>query len=204
MSAENSRAPSTREEAILAGATRRLNQNPAASMADLAQAIGISRATLHRHFATRDELLHRLGLRAIGDWEQGYREVGVAEATASGDPEVLAGTLRRLVERYVATIDEYGFALTDDVVAGNDDVREWIERLEEQGVEFIAAAQRAGVLDPDLPARWISDALYGLLIGARDSLRAGNVARRDLADLVVRTLLRGVGASGHGARGGKR
>jgi len=197
-------AHTTKEDAILAAATRRLNQNPAASMADLAQAIGISRATLHRHFATREELLHKLGLRAVGDWEQAYREVGVAEATASGDPALLADTIRRLVHRYVATIDEYGFALTDHVVAGNDDVLEWIERLEEQGVAFIAAAQRAGVLDPDLPTRWISDALYGLLIGARDSLRAGNVARRDLADLVVGTLLRGVGAPDGEAREGKR
>ncbi|MEW2357304.1 TetR/AcrR family transcriptional regulator [Spirillospora sp. NPDC029432] len=188
----------TKEEAILAAATRRLNENPTASMTDLAEATGISRATLHRHFATREALLHRLGLRAVGEWERIHREVGLADATRSGDPDLLARTMRDLVHGYLETIDAYGFVLTDHFIYGAPDLMAWIERLEKDGIGFIAAAQHAGVLNPALPPRWISDALYGLLIGARDSLRYGNVARRDIEDLLLTTFLRGVGPADRG------
>ncbi|MFB4313029.1 TetR/AcrR family transcriptional regulator [Actinomadura sp. 21ATH] len=186
----------TKEEAILAAATRRLNENPTASMTELAEAAGISRATLHRHFATREALLHRLGTRAVGEWERVHREVGLAEAGRSRDPELLARTMRELIHGYLHTVDEHGFALTDHFVYGAPDLMAWIERLEKDGFAFIEAVQRAGVLNPALPARWISDALYGLLIGARDSLRSGNVARRDIEDLLLTTFLRGVGPAG--------
>ncbi|MEV4256927.1 helix-turn-helix domain-containing protein, partial [Spirillospora sp. NPDC049652] len=51
-------------EEILGAATRHLNAEPTASMAQLAEAAGVSRATLHRHFASREDLLRALGERA--------------------------------------------------------------------------------------------------------------------------------------------
>jgi AcrR family transcriptional regulator len=181
------------EETILATATRRLNEAPTASMADLAAAIGISRATLHRHFATREALLHRVGLRAVARWERIHDDIGLEAATASGDAATLEAALRPLLRGYLVTIAEFGFALTDHFVTGLPDVVEWADRLEEREIAFVAAAQRAGVLDPGLPPRWISDALYGLLIGARDGLRRGDFARRDAEELVFTTFMRGAG-----------
>ena len=66
----------TRDE-VLAAAQRHLNVDPRASMAVLAAAAGVGRATLHRHFASRDDLLHELGTREL-DTETAAATLGVA------------------------------------------------------------------------------------------------------------------------------
>ncbi|GAA2604799.1 TetR/AcrR family transcriptional regulator [Actinomadura fulvescens] len=184
------------EEKIIAAATRHLNQEPTASMARLAEAIGTSRATLHRHFASREDLLHTLGVRSLDRWEASQREAGLAEAAASGDPARITEGLHTVLRLFVADADEYGFALTDYFMAEMPDLVARANELAEREIAFYAAAQRAGVLRTDLSARWISYTVYGLLVAARDSLRHGSVARRDLDQLVLETFLNGNGAGG--------
>ncbi|MFC5751942.1 TetR/AcrR family transcriptional regulator [Actinomadura rugatobispora] len=186
------------EETILAAATRHLNRDPGASMADLAKAIGISRATLHRHFATRETLLHHIAERALDRWERVQDEAEIDDAAASGDPARVAASLRALLRGFLPLIDEHGFALTVHLVAAYlaadvSALEERSERLEEREIALYAAAQRAGVLRADLPARWVSDALFGLLIGLRDGLARGDVAPRDIERLLFTTFFDGVG-----------
>ncbi|KAB2344023.1 TetR/AcrR family transcriptional regulator [Actinomadura rudentiformis] len=183
-------------EKIIAAAIKHLNKEPTASMARLAEAIGTSRATLHRHFASREALIHELGERSLDRWEASQNEAGLAEAAASGDPERIAAALRTAIHLFVLDVDEYGFTLTDHFLAELPDLVARANELEEREVVFYTAAQRAGVLRSDVPVRWISYAVYGLLIAARDSLRYGNVARRDLDKLVLETFLNGNGAGG--------
>ena len=59
-----------------------------------------------------------------------------------------------------------------------------------------AAAQAAGVLRDDVSPRWLSQACYGLLVAARDALRAGDVPRRDLDAVVSSFFLHGASAPG--------
>ncbi|MGK5554408.1 TetR/AcrR family transcriptional regulator [Actinomadura kijaniata] len=182
------------EDEILAAATRHLNEEPTASMAEIAGAIGISRATLHRHYASREALVHRLGQRACAGWERSQDEAGIVAATASGDPAALDRALRRLLRAFVVDADEYGFALTDHFLNHLPDLVEWGERLEAREVAFYTACQRAGVLRADLPPRWVSNVVYGLTIAVRESLRHGDVARRDIGELLIGTFLSGAGA----------
>ena len=66
---------------ILAAAQRHLNAAPTASMAEIASAAGIGRATLHRHFASRDALLAEIADRSLGRWEM---RLDAAEVEAVG------------------------------------------------------------------------------------------------------------------------
>lgn len=183
-------------EQILTAAIRHLNEDPTASMAELAEAVGISRATLHRHFSSRDELMVALGHRALAEWAQAQEAAGVAEGAASTDPEEIRRVLDALLGRLIEVADAYGFGLTDHAMAVHPDLLRRSDELEEREVALFAAAQRAGLLRADLPPRWISNAVFGLLVAVRESLRRGEVARRDVHHLLTTTFFQGVAGDG--------
>ena len=184
---------STRDT-VLSAAQRLLTTDPTASMAQIAAAAGVGRATVHRHFSSREELLHEIGVRSLDRWEASQREVGLDEVVASGDPARIRDCLERLIDQFVVDADEMGIALTDPTVVNAPDLRQRAEALFTHEVTLYAAAQAAGVLRDDVPARWLGHSLFGLLVAVRDALVAGDIARRDAEALVRSTFLEG-GAS---------
>nr|WP_269330410.1 TetR/AcrR family transcriptional regulator [Kineosporia babensis] len=178
----------------MAAAQRCLNADARASMTDLATAAGVGRATLHRHFSTRDELLHELGTRSLDRWQQSMRGAGVAEAIASGQAGPIEACLRDLLSRYLADFDDFGFTLTDPYLRSAPDLMERTEQLSEEETALLAAGQRAGLLRADLDPRWLSSAVYGILVAARDAVTFGRIARRDLDEYVLVTFLEGTRA----------
>ncbi|SDH53605.1 TetR/AcrR family transcriptional regulator [Nonomuraea jiangxiensis] len=184
--------PMSREQ-IMTAAIQHLNENPAASMAQLAEAVGISRATLHRQFSSREELMVALGHRAHEQWHRAQVNAGMAEATGSTDPYVIDKAMHALLLGLIEVADEYGFGLTETAMAFHPELKHRSDELEEREVAFYAAAQRAGLLRADLPVRWVSNTVYGLLVTVRESLRHGDVARRDVPRLLLTTFLQGAG-----------
>ncbi|MFI6496092.1 TetR/AcrR family transcriptional regulator [Nonomuraea typhae] len=177
---------------IVNAAIRHLNKAPAASMAEIAQAAGISRATLHRHFSTRDDLLYALGVRALDSWAHVHESVGLAEGMKAGlDADGLKDLLDRLLIKTLDSLDEHGFALTEHALSRYEDLVRRSEKLENEEIALFAAAQRAGVLRAELPVRWVSNTVYGLLVAIRDGLRQGDIARRDIPKLFLDTFYRG-------------
>ena len=183
---------SDRREQILGSAQRLLNVDATASMGVIAESGGISRATMHRYFPTRESLLTELGTRSLDRWQQRL-DAGPAEGVAAtGDPVRIAAAIDELVRGYVEDAHDFGFALTDHVILADVSLRERTEHLTSREAALWAAAQGAGVLRVDLPPRWICHAVYGLLVAGREAARLGDVASRDLADLVLSTFLKGV------------
>jgi AcrR family transcriptional regulator len=180
-------------EDILGAAQRQLNRDAGSSMAVVAKAAGVGRATLHRHFASREALLTEIGTRSLDRWESRLRDRDVAATGASGDAARIAACLHGLVADFVADADDFGFALTDSYMCTEPALKRRADLLFEQEIAFYAAAQAAGVLRADVPARWVGHSMYGQLIAARDALRDGDVARRDLDALVLSTFLTGSG-----------
>ncbi|MFI6292591.1 TetR/AcrR family transcriptional regulator [Nonomuraea sp. NPDC050790] len=177
---------------IVAVAIHHLNHAPNASMAEIAQAAGISRATLHRHFSTRADLQYELATRALDAWAKTHATVGLADALrADLDAEALRRVIDELLTGHLAHADEHGFALTDHTMDGRQDLERRAGELEALEVDLFAAAQRAGVLRADLPPRWVSNIVYGLLVAVRESMRRGDVARRDVPTLFLETFYRG-------------
>ena len=177
---------------VLAAAQRVLNADPAASTSAVAEAAGISRATLHRHFDTREALLVELGTRSLDQWEQRLDDVDVEGLAAAGDADRLRAALETLVLGYVDDSAGLGGARTDQYIrptaarAARTPVRAARDAV------LFAAAQAAGVLRTDLPVRWFGHAIYGLLVAAREAVRIGDVARRDAGRLVLSSLLTGI------------
>lgn len=179
---------------VLGAAQRLLNRDPSASMSTIAEAAGVSRATLHRHFDSRDDLLLELGTRSLDQWEGRLDAADVEAVAAAEDAAAMRATLESLVLGYVDDADDHAFALTDHVILANTALAERTQRLADRENVLFAAAQAAGVLRADLPLRWFGHSIYGQLVAGREAVRLGDVARRDVAHLVLSTLLTGVTA----------
>lgn len=177
---------------VLTAAQRALNADPAASMAAVAAAAGISRATLHRHFDSREALLIELGTRSLDQWEQRLDQVDVESLASAPEAVRIRAALEVLVLGYVDDSDGFGFALTDQVILASAALEQRTQVLADREAALFAAAQSVGVLRTDLPARWFGHAIYGLLVSGREAVRVGDVARRDVGRLVLSSLLAGI------------
>ncbi|UFN43232.1 TetR/AcrR family transcriptional regulator [Nocardioides okcheonensis] len=180
---------------VLGAAQRLLNGDPGASMSTIAEAASVSRATLHRHFESREALLLELGTRSLDQWERRLDDADVEGSAASADAATIRATLEALVAGYVDDSDDHAFALTDHVILGNAALAERTQRLADRETVLFAAAQEAGVVRADLPLRWFGHTVYGQLVAGREAVRFGDVARRDVAHLVLSTLLTGIAPS---------
>lgn len=181
---------STRDQ-LLDAALAALNRHPTATTTEIAAAIGVSRATLHRHFSTREALLGEIAERALDRWERTHAEAGIETAAASGDAAAIERALDALLRQFVADADTFAVALTDEYAVSQPQLVERCQAIIDRETAFYAAAQAAGVLRTDVPAPWLAEVVFGLMVSARDAMRWDSVARRDLPDLVVTTFLKG-------------
>ena len=169
--------------------------DPAASLAEVAEAAGIGRTTLHKHYATRDDLLCAVGHRAIDLWEQ-----AVAGAGGGGDPD---GGLRALVAAMIPIGPQLAFLWRTPAF---DHVGELGERWLAEQARCLAVLNRAqdlGALAAGVPDWWLLQTLYSIVYVAAESVRAGQLAPLDAPGLALGTFLHGLGAGPATARGAR-
>lgn len=193
MSVSWSAGGGSREDQLVASALVTLNADPGASMAQIATAAGVGRATLHRHFATREELVREIGERGLGRWEASLRASGLSTLEADAGADAFRAALEDLLARYVQDAEDFGFALTNPEIERHPDLRDRCLALVELESRGLAAAQRAGVLRDDVPPEWIDHVLFGLLRAGLDAHHYENVAPRLIPGLVAGSFFAAVG-----------
>jgi len=171
-------------EAILEAAIGVLGAQPDAGIAEVAAAAGVGRATVYRHFTSREELLEALRLHASEEARARFDAARVDE----GDP---VAALERLVSAMLALGDRYRVIFPQD----RENRPRRSEVLLKPLTRVIARAQAEGAIDPEIPPAWVIAALRALLRGAVEEIEARRLARDAAATRVVRTLVRGVGSA---------
>ncbi|WP_412735566.1 TetR/AcrR family transcriptional regulator [Krasilnikovia sp. MM14-A1259] len=173
--------------ALLDVAVEVLVADPAASLAEVAEAAGIGRTTLHKHYATRDDLLRAVGHRAIDLWEQ---MIGTAVRAADA-PD---GGLRALAEAMIAVGPHLAFLWRNPIFDHAEDIgRRW-KSVEPQALAVLQRARDRGLLRAEVPDHWLLQTFYSLVYVAAESVYSGHLAPRSAPDLVVDTYTRGLGA----------
>jgi AcrR family transcriptional regulator len=151
-------APSPRSDrtatAILAAAAHVLTAHgAAASMADVAAAAGVGRATLYRYFETRESLLEALATRAVAD-------AGARLADAGLDGVTVEEAIERIVRALVAVGDRYAVLVDEQVRTEPDEV----ERLLGAPIRAVfARGVETAALRDDLPLEILLELFGGLL-----------------------------------------
>ena len=162
-----------------------LAANPGASLQEIADALGISRATLHRRFSSRDELL-----MAIGDWAITQLE-GISDSVESRDLHGRAA-LEAILEEAIQLAPKIGFLISEHSLECNVEFMVRVDTAQQRWHRLIEEGQRNGEIRVDLPARWIGDAIEGLMLAVFHGIRRGLTAPNDALRLVRITLLDGV------------
>lgn len=161
-----------------------LSRRPNARRGDVAKAIGVSRATFHRHFAARGEPMRSLENKAV-------ELIQAAVAAARLEEGDCASAVRRLAAAvqpaapYLALMYSRGRTSDSSTTSATwDQIDKAITGLFQRG-------QDSGQVTDELSAVWLADAFCSLMVSAEWAVQSGRVARRDVTRMVADTLLCG-------------
>jgi TetR/AcrR family transcriptional repressor of mexCD-oprJ operon len=174
---------------ILDAAAQVLARHAGAGMAEIATAAGLGRATLYRHFRGRDELIEALH-------EQAFADAGVAIGSCRLDDGPVPDALRRVIAALLEVAVQYHILFDDSFLQRTHSERqaERRERLAAPIARLVERGQRQGELAPELPARWVGDALGSLLLTGLRLVVEGELTHERARELAGATLLDGVRA----------
>lgn len=171
------------EQTILEAAITVLADRPGASMAEIARAGGLARATLYRHFASRDELVRAIQAQAVAAGTEALDVARLEQGSA-------VAAIRRAITALIGVGDRYRLLAGEAAVDPSA-----LERRPEIVRDLLAVVergQRSGELRSDLPAPWVLSTLAGLLVQALREMANASVTADEAAERVASTLLDGV------------
>ncbi len=176
------------EDAIAEAGFRLLSKNPGAKLEEIAKEAGITRATLHRYFPSRNKLVTTLAMKAI-------KEMDAAVEQACQHSQTAAEVLRDSLTAMIPLGARHGFLGHEDLQQDATVQREFL-RLEEETREWINAAKKEGAIDNTVPTEWCVRTFDNLLYTAWECVWHEELTTRQAAELAWRTLSRGLRASG--------
>lgn len=169
---------------VLRSAAALLTRKSTATMDEVARAAGISRATLHRHFAGRDALVRALETLGIAECE------GALDAARLDDGPA-RDAVRRLVEEIEPAAALLAFLYTENQLFEGEEQNEGWTRIDDRVATLFRRGQAGGEFRIDLTPAWLTEALYGLLASGAWAVTEGRVARNDFTHMIVELLLGG-------------
>ncbi|GAA3996282.1 TetR/AcrR family transcriptional regulator [Allokutzneria multivorans] len=175
----------TDRDQVLRAAASLLVRNHGASMTEVAEAAGISRATLHRVVPNRDALLDQLLWLGLGE---------TVTALTAARPEAGAplAALERVVVALTPVAELFRFVTTQPLDATTPEFQAGFHALDERLTALFLRGQDSGAFRGDLPATWMVDALASLLFAAALAARAGRLPGNDNPRAVIDLLVGGV------------
>ncbi|MEM7215568.1 MAG: TetR/AcrR family transcriptional regulator [Pseudomonadota bacterium] len=170
-------------KAIIEAAFQTYSQRPGASLGDIAEYAGVGRATLHRHFSSRKELMAALAKTAIEELNE------CVEAATIGAQSHTEG-LKLALAAIIPLANRQWFLSHEPV----DDNQEIVAIYEAHIAELhseIEAARAEGTFAPDLSTRWISEVYENLIYTAWTMVREDEATSSQAAEIVWRIFMKG-------------
>lgn len=169
---------------VLRSAAALLTRKSTATMDEVAKAAGISRATLHRHFAGRDALVRALESLGIEECESALDAARLDEGPA-GD------AVRRLVRELEPAAGLLAFLYGENQLFEGESQNEGWARLDARIAALFRRGQDSGEFRIDLTPAWLTEALYGLIASGAWAVLDGRVATKDFQFMIVELMLGG-------------
>jgi AcrR family transcriptional regulator len=127
-----------------------------ASMADVAAAAGMARATVYRYFPNREALFEALGRVAV---EEAGERLQAGRLDDVPVPEAFERAVRALV-----AVGDYLVVVSRE--SARPDPAEFERRVAAPLRGLVERAQSVGEVRDDLPASWLMESLIGIVVSA--------------------------------------
>lgn len=171
--------------ALVAAAIRVLAENPAATVADIAQAAGVSRQTAYAHFPSREALVTAVTEHASGEVTAAL-DAAVLDAAPPGE------ALIRLLDEAWRVAARYPFLWRLPPASREEDAARHAPVMDRM-LALIARGQADGGIDRALSPAWLLTAVLALGRAAEEEVRAGRMTTDDAAAAVRLSYLRLLG-----------
>jgi TetR/AcrR family transcriptional repressor of mexCD-oprJ operon len=172
--------------ALLTAAADELARNPDSSMADVAQAANLTRATLYRHFSNRPALLKAIQAEALTRAAETLLACRLNEGNAL---EVLG--------RVIDSLAKHGVRFRIILMRVPENNARFLTQRDHvlaPLVQVVKRGQEEGDIRSDLSPEWIVTAMTSLLISAIRTAPTTNSPDGDVSGLIFRTLIGGIAA----------
>ncbi|SDQ32472.1 TetR/AcrR family transcriptional regulator [Pseudovibrio sp. Tun.PSC04-5.I4] len=180
------RAIHSRKTLVEAGLAE-LPANPMASLTEIAEVAGVSRATLYRHFDSRETLIEEI-LRVCLD--QVFEKLAPLHSKKLRGKEFLVQTFELLLPladrlKFLTMFWQYG-----EKILKEDPRCIMMGQEKERAIE---EAKNDGDIRVELPTIWVANSYGALIYSAWEMVSAGQLSIEDVTKYVVTTFFDGVG-----------
>lgn len=151
-----------------------LSRNPGASLAEIAQAAQVGRATLHRHFPSRADLFSALARHAM-------HELETAASAASVNADSYFEALRLIMGAVIPLAHRHMFLAQEHLQ--DPDLVDAVANQARELRELIDAAKKENALRADLPTEWIAQAYDHLIYAAWMMIQSQEATPRQAVEL---------------------
>jgi TetR/AcrR family transcriptional regulator, mexCD-oprJ operon repressor len=171
---------------IVEVAARVLGQQPHAVMADVAVAAGVSRATVYRHFPTREALIAAIQAQAVEASEQALNACRLDEGSATD-------ALHRLCDAWLDVAERYAFMQLGHEL--DEETRELRRRILGEPLRaLIERGKAAGEFSDALSVEWCVRSFGALLLAGARAVADGALTHDEAPGVVFHSLHEGLRA----------
>ena len=183
------------KQMLIDAAVKLLARNPGAPLAEIAEAAGVKRVTLHRHFGNRETLLREVALFCLEEMDR------AGSASAKGS-ESYTEALKAITAALVPVGDRFRFLWNqrNSEIWQDRKLKKRLAKEDKELAGLIEKAKKEGGIDTSIPTAWIVSSIDAIVFAASESIRAGSIAANDAPYLAVRTLFRGISSGKKGRR----
>lgn len=161
--------------------------NPHASLSEIASQAGVGRATLYRHYPTREHLISAIAIESLQMLKQQMHPI---VEVYSG-----IGALQEMVLRLLPMADRFHFLqMVWTIIELDEDVWRVYKELMALIRGWVTEGQVAGEINPNLSVVWIVSALDSMMYSASWLISNGQMTEDAVRQQFIALLVNGISA----------
>lgn len=177
------------QQALLKAGMKLLNNNPEASLSEIASHAGVGRATLYRQYETREKLIVAIAVHCL-------QRIDQVTAPIDHQAKSAMDAFRLIFELVLPLAEEYQFLLKLDHFIDADETIDAINaKQKEELTELVEYAKNRREISQSLPTDWIVHFINGLLFSGWMQLQEGDYTCQQVAKFAFSTFRNGIDAS---------